>query len=242
VDGARFYACQGLKEVMSKTPRNAPGIKDLKRRAEVVSALVSFIERKPPFTPSSVEEADGLCMIRREAIRALALVREPMIAGAPNGHVALCLARVVGKDASLTPVPRLDERLEASIGLGRLLADAQNDFQPGYAVNLIGQFVVEFGQVHKDRGKIKNFQREPWKVHAARLDDALKDMAKTFMKENMVASIQNLTNPIFEAVIRGSDSDTNALSNFVAGTPPAMKQVYKSDPKSVIAPRPVAKE
>src|SRR5947208_9433609 len=37
IDGVRYFACQGLKELMRRAPRPGPSIKDAKRRADVVA-------------------------------------------------------------------------------------------------------------------------------------------------------------------------------------------------------------
>src|SRR5262245_29367528 len=184
IDGARYYACQGLKELLARVnKKGGPGIKDATQRAAIVTALVAFIERKPPYTPNTPEESDGLRYIRREAIRALAQARVSRVEG-PNGHAALALARVVGKDGSLSPEPRLDERIEAAIGLCLLPADPQKDLQPGYLAHLVGQCLKDFALV-SDRRLL------PAKVLAARWNDALAAMAATHDDPN-VKSVANL--------------------------------------------------
>jgi hypothetical protein len=231
VEGARYYACQGLKGVMQKAPRTGPGIKDPERRAKVVTALVGFIERKPPYRVLTQDQADGLRVLRREAVRALAEVRDPLIAGQANGHAALCLCRVVARDVSLSPEPRLDEQVEAAVGLARMPADPQKEYQPGYTAFFLGQFVVKFVQAHKERST--NPRIEPWLVYAARLNDALVDMARAF-PELEVKSILDLSVDLLVSIEQKRDANPNALSNHLNNSPPTARSVYKSDDKSVV--------
>lgn len=238
IDGVRYYACQGLKELMRRTAREGPPIKDANRRAAVVTALVAFVERKPPFTTSTVYEVEGLRMVRREGIRALAETREPRIAGSPQGHAALCLARVVARDVLLVPEPRLDEQIEAAIGLARMKnPEGQDDFQYGYAAHLLGTFVVRFGVAHKDRATVENSGREPWKIHGARLEEALKDMVATSREDATTKSIQIYYPPIFAAVLGNKDTATDELRRWLESNRPAQTSIYKSDPKSAVNPR-----
>ena len=73
-----------------------------------------------------------------------------------------------------------------------LSADEQKDFQPAVSAYHIGGFVAQFGLAYRDRDRKPG--REAWKVHAARMDDALKEMAKTF-DDQAVKSVQNLCAP-----------------------------------------------
>jgi hypothetical protein len=235
VEGAKYYALQGLKDlqrVLGST--QTPPIKDAKRRGEAIEALVAFVERKPPYAVNTEDEAEGLRVIRREAIRALAEVREARLTGSPNGHVALTLARVVGKDKLLVPEPRLDEQLEAAVGLGRMPNDPAKEFQPGYAAYLIAGFVADFARKYQESRTL----REPWKVHGARLRDALKAMEAASGGDVVVKTVQGLSDKILEDVEKGGRLiNPKPLSDWLDSNQPTQKTIYKSEANSSVMPR-----
>jgi hypothetical protein len=235
VEGAKYYALQGLKELQRNlAQKQTPPIKDAKRRGEVIEVLVAFVERKPPYAVNTEDEAEGLRMIRREAIRALAEVREARLAGSPNGHVALALARVVGKDKLLVIEPRLDEQVEAAVGLCRLPLDPQKEYQPGYAAYLIARFVKDFERQYQ----ASRMLREPWKAHAARMRDGLKGMEAASGGDVLVKTVQNLTEKILEDVEKGSRlANPKTLSDWLDSNLPTQKTIYKSEESSVVTPR-----
>jgi hypothetical protein len=231
IDGARYYACQGLKGLMAHTAKKGlPTIKDATRRTEVVTALIAFIERKMPYTPNTPEESEGLRVLRREAIRALAESRVAQIPGQANGHAALTLAKVVGKDKSLAPEPRIDERVEAAIGLCRLPADPK-DLQAGYLGYLIGELIKDFGRGYQ----LPPERKYPQKIYAARLLDALSGMAATH-DDPTVKTVANLGAVILTDMERNTQPKPDQLGDWLKANPPAQRAVYKSDAKSVVTP------
>jgi hypothetical protein len=231
-DGARYYACQGLKGLMARTAQKGiPTIKDDTRRTEVVTGLIGFIERKLPYTPNTPEESDGLRLLRREAIRALAEARVAQIKGQANGQAALTLAKIVAKDKSLTLEPRLDERVEAAIGLCRLPADPDKDLQIGYLSYLVAQLIREFGQGYK----LLPERRIPQKILAARLYDALNGMAATH-DDATVKTVGNLGGTVLAEIERNTQPKMEQLIDWLKGNSPAQRSVYKSDAKSVVTP------
>ncbi len=240
VEGAKYYALQGLKELQKNlSVTQTPPIKDPKRRGEVIEALVAFVERKPPYTVNTEDETEGLRMIRREAVRALAEVREARLAGSPNGHVALALARVVAKDKLLTPEPRLDEQLEAAVGLSRLPMDPQKEYQPGYAAYLIASFIKEFARKYQDARTL----REPWKVHAARLRDGLKAMEASSGGDAVVKTVLGFSETILADIEKaGRAINPKALSEWLDSNQPTQKTIYKSDAASSVTLRGAAPE
>jgi hypothetical protein len=230
VDGARYWAFRTLKNLFTRA-RKAPAAA---RREKVVEALVQFIERANKVgkeTPQ--EELDGICVVRREAIRALAAVRDPGVASKKGGEAALTLVRVLRRDKSLVPDPRLDEQVEAAIGLSNLRLDGKGEYQPGYAVHQVGQFVVEF--FNRSRGNMT--KREPFKIHAARMAEALEQLATALPGDPTIKTVV----PQAVAVLRGVEQNkgatsTDGLSSALAN-PPAASSIYKSDPKAVPEPR-----
>ncbi len=240
VDGARYWAFRGLRDLFALRHERAaaddgtgPAVKNVAAMKKAAEAVAQFIERPLPVKADApAEEKNGLRMVRREAIRALAEMREPKA-----GKAALVLTRLVAQDKGLALVPRLDERIEAAIGIGLLRPDA--DFQPGYALPHVARMLVEFL-----RGAQSKSNREPWKVHAARLEEAFRHMARpdAYGKD---AAVQAFAKVVLPMMVDLSEKELvpnpRPLQDF-AGMPPAAASVYKSDPKSTVEARPAGDE
>jgi hypothetical protein len=192
--GVQYWALQGLGDLLARWAEPpAPGAEGAaavvpgqkEREAKYVEALVNVIEQfvsKGGTTPAgaappSPDEVRGLQMFRREAVRALAQYRSPAVADDKGATIkvksALTLLKVIANDG-LTPPSRLDERIEAAIGIARLRCKAVPSYQPDYAAQQIGYVVVQMGAETKPPRV--NPTKFPWKVAAARLGDALEAM------------------------------------------------------------------
>jgi len=177
--GIQYWALQGLKHLLARWAQTPPGSKD--RQAGYVQALVAIIERPlPPGTNfTSREEMEGLRMFRREAVRALAQFRSPALTDGKGIKLrtAQTLLKVINDDG-LTPPARLDEQLEAAIGVARLPVKGLAAYHPDYAAQQIGYLVVELARRARPAGENKSpFENKlPWKIYAARLGDALEAM------------------------------------------------------------------
>src|SRR5262249_53482498 len=71
-DGVKYYALQGLRNLLARTT-NPTQFLTPPREEKVAQALIAFIKRKvgiSPITPP--DELEGMRVIRREAVRALA--------------------------------------------------------------------------------------------------------------------------------------------------------------------------
>jgi len=252
VDGARYWALKGLKELLlrayQKPPTVVPVVKDARRREKIAEALVQFIERKPVLEKKPSEpELEGLQVVRREAIRALALLPEPLYAGNPKAHSALALLRVLRKDKELVPEPRLDEQVEAAIGLAQMRADAKSDYQPGYVAHHLASFLVDLGAQHANRSATRLGGRMPWKVFGARLQDALKGMQAAFPTDPTVKGVAPLAIQLADSIERQPTStpakrEALATQWLMAHPQPPQPSVYKGDPKATVEPRGGARE
>ncbi len=178
--GVQYYALQGLKHLLARWAQTPPTSKD--RQTACVEVLVAIIERPlPPGTTfASREELEGVRVFRREAVRALAQFRSPALtdaAGKIRVRSAQTLLKVVNDDG-LSPAARLDEQIEAAIGVARLQVKPVPAYQPDYAAQQIGGFVVEMARRARPAGENKTpwENKLPWKIHAARLGDALEGM------------------------------------------------------------------
>jgi hypothetical protein len=183
--GVRYYALRGLRNLLARwaeappadgAPAAPAGRKE--KEENYVQALVQVIERKPPtgVVPPSPEEVAGMQVFRREAVRALAQYHAPALADA-KGNIklpsGLTLLKVVNSDG-LSPRARLDEQIEAAVGVARFQSKALASYQPDYAAHQIGYLVVEMGG--RARPLKEDTSKFPWKAYAARLADALEAM------------------------------------------------------------------
>jgi len=229
VDGARYWAFRALKNLFShaRKPVNAA------RREKAVEALVKFIERPNKMSKEPpIEELDGLRMVRREAIRALAAIHDPGVANKKGAEAAWTLVRILRKDKDVSPEPRLDEQVEAAIGLCGLRPDPKGEYQPAFAVYHVGAFVRDF----LNAARASSYSaREPWKIHAVRLEEALKGLADA--KDETIKKVV----PAAVAVLRGAQAKSNtvsvdALDKLLQELKPP-SSIYKNNPKAVVNPR-----
>ncbi len=177
-DGVRYYAYQGLGRLFARWHRTPPAAPS-KKIADYLALLIAAVERTPTFNVSLAprDEVDGFRMLRREAVKALAESRIPALAddkGVLGLKPALVLLRVVSSDG-LSPETRLDEQIEAAIGITRMPAKALESYQPDYAAYQVGHLVVRAAD-HATQPKTEYDTHAPWKVTGARLYDAMREM------------------------------------------------------------------
>jgi PBS lyase HEAT-like repeat len=227
VDGARYWAFRGLRELYGRS-KTTQTVNDAARTTKVVEVLSKFIEKKwnlPPNPP--LEIIDGARVVRREAVRALSEVRDP--------RGARALLKVLGNDQSLVPETRLDERIEGAVGIGWLRPDPKGDYQVGYATHHLGRLLVEFATAYGRR----QGNREPWKVHGARLEESLRALVAAHPTDPTVKAVAPPGLVIVTAIQGGSDPVTarSTLETWLNGNPPAQNSVFKSDPEAKVTPR-----
>ncbi len=243
-DGTRYYALQGLKHLFALTRDRQSGLfKDKAREQKSILAALSVVERKVSAKGASREEIEGLCVVRREAVRALGHVPAPAVgSGAKlDGRVAQGLLRVACKD-DLEPAPRLDERVEAAVAVGKLQSKLYPGYQPDYAAYLLGHFLLDFGRAYqiKDakgedgKTKVTTERAQPWKVHASRLAEAL-DAMKADTKDTYVAKLVDQSARLLAQIETGSPASlVGDLENWLANNAPANKTVYKGVADSAV--------
>lgn len=231
-DGARYYALNGLGELIARL--KPAGIKDASRKEKVAQALSAFVERKPSLSAApEPEELAGQKVLRREAVQALAQVREPVLGSNAKTRTAVALARVLRRDVSLVPDPRLDEQVEAAVGLAQLKADPAGDYQPAVAAYHLAAFLREFTRAYQERKDNRN----PWRVWAIRVSEALNVMAATFPGDPTVKTVVQMGREVLERVEKGQAPNQGTLNTWVTSNKPQVAALYKSDPKSTAEPR-----
>ncbi len=228
-DGVKYYALRGLGSVLQAARKSTPpGFKDKTAEQKCLTTLVAFIERKPElFERTPKGEIEGLKIIRREAIRALTETRVPALPAVKDSLVALALLRVVSKDG-LVPEPRLDEQVEAAIGLCQLDPKLNADYALDYAAQHVGWLVVHLAQAYQDPSQ----KGEPWKIHAARLSDAMQNWKD--VKDPFVQAVFKDALLVLDTMEDGKNPNAQNLALLLNNRKPASTSVYKSDPKSTV--------
>jgi hypothetical protein len=250
--GVQYYALQGLKNLLglwAEAPTGAdappvpPGRKE--REARYARALVEVIGRKPPdgAKPTTPDEVKGLQVFRREAVRALAQYRAPAVADdkgviqEPNGATALALLKVVNNDG-LAPPARLDEQIEAGIGVARLRSKALASYQPDYAAQQLGYLVVEMASRAQKNDKTKF----PWKLYAARFSDALEALRADAKGHPDKAVFPYVSEVVSRSLRVVKDIELNESGNggdlklWLGNNPPPSKTLYKGVANSTVRP------
>lgn len=238
LDAVKYWAFRGLHDLLAlpvPMPPDPPVV-NAAQEARAVAALVEFIQRKAQFTQGTPPaEVDGFRVVRREAIRALAAAHN-LTAG--NPRPALVLLKIVGKDASVVPEPRLDERLEAAIGVGRVRAAGNKAYNPDYAAWVLGRFIVDFvGAANGNSATTKTSERvRPWKIDAARLGESLDLMKIDAKGDKYVQDFLSRALPLLGQVEGGKQPDPTALNTWLSGNEPMNKELFKDVPGSAVKP------
>jgi len=238
-DAVKYFAFRGLRDLLSLTP---PVLKK-DAEAKPVEALLEFLSQNRPFSPiTPPEEKEGYKVLRREAIRALAQSRLPTLPS--KIHPPVVLLKILANDG-IEPEARIDERMEAAIGLARVEAQKDKDFQVDYALYQIALLLNEYVGYIKDKNRE---EQRAIKVYAARLSDALEllraetknaEAQKYFTKmvDDKQAGMKLLLEQI---VLKGPQVDEQNLVKLIDANPPLAKELFKGNPATAVKP-PMAK-
>lgn len=230
-DGVHYYMLKGLDELL---PHLQPP-----QQAKCAEALVAFLEQKKgPAKNASIEEIDGFCFLRREAIRALAKIHTPAI----NDKVrpALVLARFAGNDSRLQPPPRVDERVEAAIGLAQMqTAPKDTEYQADYAAGQIAKCLGAMARM-ADKERANNIQRTyPWKILGTQLKGALETLKKNNGKNPYVVQIADKGGQLLTKVINGAQINPNDQTWWSSQeSDPPSKELFRGSADSTVTPAP----
>lgn len=230
-EGVHYYALKGLAELL---PQMQPP-----QRATYATALVEFLEQKKgPAKNAAIEEIDGFCILRREAIRALAKTNTPAI----NDKVrpALVLARFAGNDSRIQPPPRIDERIEAAIGLARMQAPPKdNQYQADYAAGQIAKCLGAMAQAAEKERANRDTRIHPWRILAAQFKDALAVLKRNNEKNNYVIGIADRGSKLLDRVINGAEISPNDQTWWTSQqSDPPSKQLFQGSADSNVTPAP----
>jgi hypothetical protein len=239
-DGVRFYALRGLRTLLALPgPMPMQPLLNKAQETKCAEALLDFLEKKQgPSKGAPKDEIDGFRVLRREAIRALAQLHSPALG--EKARPALVLARFAGADERIQPAPRLDERVEAAIGLARMQSAQDKQYQPDYAANQIGRCLGAFGQAFSDE---KANRKEgvdsirPWKIDAYHFNEALNALKADSGKDAYVAGVIDRGARILADVKRGDQPKADDVTWFsTPDSDPPNKELFKGMADSVVKP------
>jgi hypothetical protein len=234
-EGVRYYVLRGLHDLLALPPRMPP-VLTKERQEKCALALLEVVGHNESFPPSVPRErVEGFKVLRREAVRALAQITSPTLGD--KVRPAQALLQIVANDERVNPKPRLDERLEAAIGIARMRPGMAKDYQPDYAAYHVGLFVKDFAAAaNADYGKKQSYARSrPWKVDAARLSEALGAMKNDF-KDPYVAQVIGECDRILTGIEKGEQVKPGPLQIWLDAHAPAGKELFKDVPDSAVKP------
>ncbi len=236
LDAAKFWAFKGLEHLLAlpqTTPPALPRDKEEAALGEVLKFLQARNKPMPPGTPD--EEIDGFRYLRRQAIKALAQGRYPTLSTLPDKPRPTLTLLKIAADDGVEPEARLDERVEAAIGVAHAQPGLDKDYQPDYAAHQLGLFAVDF---------VKAFDAEKrtpgapptlaWKIEASRLTEAL-ELMKAQSKNAHVALVVDETLKALTAIERASSQpNVTDLENKLKTEGAPSKELYKGVPDSTV--------
>jgi hypothetical protein len=227
-DGVRYEMLKGLATLIPQLPSA--------RQSKCAVALVEFLEQKKgPGKKATPEEIEGFRYFRREAVRALAKIRTPAIDD--KVRPALVLARFAGNDASIQPPPRIDERIEAAIGLARMKAADDRQYQVDYAASQIGKCLGALAQSAEAERANKDTRIRPWRLLSALLKEALEDLKKNNDKNKYVVQIADRGTQLLNQVMRGDQITANEQTWWSSSqSDPTSKELFQGSADSVVKP------
>ena len=178
--------------------------------------------------------------MRREAVAALGLTRLPAASTTEKKvttiqrMTAFGLLRVMRKDG-IVPEPSIAEQVEAAVGVCQLRSKLCDEYQPDYAADQIGRFLVEF--LHAYNGE-KDVKTEPWKIHAARLIQALDefktDTERSNFKVYIAKFVSQAQSPLNDIIVAKVDPNPTQLSTWLDNNKPTSTSLFKDRPDIVI--------
>jgi hypothetical protein len=243
-DGVRYYVLRGMGALLAPEPP----VLNKDQQSKCAEAILTFLEeRKGPANNAPVEELDGFRMLRREAVRALAKIHIPSF----NDKLrpALVLARFAGNDERIQPPPRIDERMEAAIGLASMNAAQNRQYQPEYAAGQIAKFLGTFAQMvesdrndEKDRNSKTKIRKHPWKADAAMLKEALAALKKNNAQIAYATQIADRGSKLLDRILAGSRTEDNERIWWLGpmSDPPNSKELFQGSADSTVKPAPPA--
>jgi hypothetical protein len=221
--GVHYYVLHGLRGLLGLAQKQqSPPLLTKDEEAKCAEAIIAFLSRKPNLPAGAPqEEVDGFRILRREGVRALAQIRTPSFSD--KVRPALTLARFAGADESIQPPPRVDERMEAALGLARMPSAQNKQYQPDYAAGMIARSLAAFiteaeGEKEKPTDRLR-----PWKIDASLLIEALKDLKADSPKSTYIGQVADRGTRLLQDIVKGAQLDAGQKTWFTTSQsdPPA---------------------
>jgi hypothetical protein len=251
IDAVKHWAAITLKHYFAvkrkANPTLRPGMAIREADAAAVLALLEYVSRPPPFSEGTPkDEVAAYSFVRAEGYRALAESRYPAVVkieqGKPEllGPTALVLLKVLFQDG-VTPEPTVVERIEAAVGVCQMNSKILTGdyYQADYAAWLLGQFIARLAEIYnQERQAVDGKPTEPWKIHAARLAQALSDLqadvdrtpASGYVKQMLPQAL-----PILKEIEGGRTTPNPAsLAAWLGQNPPKNTTVYRGVETAVV--------
>jgi hypothetical protein len=233
IDAAKYWAFRALRNLLA-LPAATPPLPRANEEAALEAVFKFLQERNKDFPPGTPEvQIDGFRLVRREAIAALAQGRYPTLAD--KSRPAWLLLKVVAHDG-IIPEPRLDERVEAAIGVAHAQPDLDKDYQPDYAAHQLGLFAADF-TAHYAQAKQGSLTDAsiPWKVDASRLNEAL-ELMKAQSKNAYVGKVVDETVKLLTSIEKAAAANPFDLEQALRGEAAPSQELYKGDAATVVKP------
>lgn len=220
-DAVKYYALQGLRKLLAQPI--TPPVLTPERAAKVLPAVIAQVTRKMTITEATPpEEIAGFQVLRREAVRALAQSRIPFLSS--KEMPALVLAQVLARE-DFTPPVRMDERMEAAIGLARMRPDKNKDYQPDYAAQQIALFLDEFGTWYQTKNKEE--EHRPVRVLASQLLEAMEQLQAETKDAYVDRAVKGGVKRLLETIEKGGNADPSEVVTFAEANA-SSGQLFKS--------------
>jgi hypothetical protein len=233
-DGTKYYLLRTLSNLVGLPKQTKPLLKP-ETEEKAIAAAIKLVETKKAFARATPRaEVEGYKMLRCEAVRVVAASRTPVVGD--KERPALTLARVAANDASIVPSPRINERIEAVIGLARMGATAAKfpDYQPDGAAEQIARAVRDFGiQADANREAKADLRSRAWKVDASRMLEAL-DVLKANVKNAYVQEVVKQCVAVLAPIENGGAGNGGNLGDWLSSNASPAKSVFKSGGDSTI--------
>ena len=156
----------------------------------------------------------------------------------------MTLLRIMARDG-FTPPPRIDESVEAAIGVARMRATPEldgKDYQPEYAAFQLAQFTEYFvkyylSNIFDPKEKATSVEQRPYRIYAARMMEALEAMKAADVKNAYVAKAVDECRKLLAMVEKGEQVvKTLDLEEWLKNNPPPKQGLFQGVADSTVKP------
>jgi hypothetical protein len=227
-DAVHYYALRGLRSLLALAQKQqSPPLLTKEEEAKCAEAIIAFLTRKPNLPAGAPQrEIDGFRIYRREGVRALAQIHTP--AFSDKVRPALTLARFAGADESIQPPPRVDERMEAALGLARMSSAQNKQYQPDYAAGMIARSLGAFFTEAESERERTTDRTRPWKIDATHLMEALAALKEDSGKNAYVSQVVDRGTRLLTGIVKGGQLDAGQKTWFTTSqSDPPTTELFK---------------